>query len=100
MAIVKKNKIEKKNKNNDEKADKSKKGSSLEDEGSEEQKKKGEGELDPADSFSLQDYDMTSVEEGRGQSHTTKELDKLREVETAQKADPQRSWTSWMRGKT
>ena len=61
----------------------SKKGSSLEDEGSEEEKKKGEGALDPAASFNPQEYDMTSVQEGSGQSHTTKELNKSREVETA-----------------
>ena len=71
---------------NYEEADKSKKGSSLEDDGSEELDEKGEGALDPADSFNPQEYDMTSVQEGIGQSQTMKELDESREVETVRKS--------------
>ena len=71
---------------NYEEADKSKKGSSLEDDGSEELDKKGEGALDPADSFNPQEYDMTSFQEGIGQSQTLKELGESREVETVWKS--------------
>ena len=71
---------------NYEEADKSKKGSSLEDDGSEELDEKGEGVIDPADSFNPQEYDMTSVQEGIGQSQTMKELDESREVETLRKS--------------
>ena len=75
-----------KDKENDEEADKSMKGSSLENDGSEELEEKGEKALDPADSYNPQEYDMTGVQEDSCQSQTTKELDKLREVETVRKS--------------
>ena len=60
--------------------------SSLEDDGNEKLKMKEKGTFDPADSFNPQEYDMTGVQEDRGQSHTMKELDESREVETVQKS--------------
>ena len=65
---------------------KSKKASSLEDDGIEGLRNTGKGALDPADPFNPQEYDMTGVHEGSCQSHSTKELDESREVETAQKS--------------
>ena len=62
---------------------KSKKASSLEDDGIEGLRNTGKGALDPADPFNPQEYDMTGVQEDSGQSQTTKELDESREVETA-----------------
>ena len=62
---------------------KSKKDHSLKDEGSDGTQKTEEGAPDPADSFNPQEDDMTGVQEISGQSHTTKVLDELEEVETA-----------------
>ena len=96
--------MEKKNRENDEEAgkskkdqrgnneetDKSKKDHSPKDDGSDGTQETEEGAADPADphnpadSFNPQEDDMTGVQESSGQSRTTKAFDESREVETAQ----------------
>ena len=83
---VKRKEEKKSRKENYEVANKSKQGSSLEDEGNEEPEIKEEGTPDPVDSFNPQEYVLTSVQEGSGKSYTTKELNESREVETTWKS--------------
>ena len=47
---------------------------------------KEEGASDPVDSFNPQEYYMTSVQEGSGQSYTPRELNESGEVDTARKS--------------
>ena len=90
--------MEKKNRENDEEADKSKKDQkendeeayeskkdcSPEDDGSDGTQKTEEQAPDPTDSFNSKEDDMTGVQESSGQRRTTKALDESGEVETAE----------------